>query len=315
MEFFERILNTPCTAGYTQNMTSVLKDELSSLFDKTEENVLGGISFTKNLSPDGFHLMLAAGIDTAGLAATYVDKSKVSVAPLGAFNTQSMAFSRVTFEKGQTGVLTPQNDGELPGELSSYNVEIYDEKEAQGVTLGDVAYFDEKIHNKNGYYTGFGSGAKMCICFLSKLVKELMNNTNFVKELGVGTLSAAFLGQNALGSRGASVEAYNLCPDKVINICPYDLSEKNVGKSDLSDSVFVKVSDAASVSDEEVNLLCEKLLDSFGISHTRRVSGKDRSALSRLTLTKQGAKGSEICLGVNYIGTRGETAKYPFTNC
>ena len=314
MELFEKILTTPSIAGFTDKMVNLLKNEISPLFDSTNENILGGISFTKTFSPDGFHLLIATGIDTKGLVATYIDKSKISVAPLGIFNAQSMAFSHVVSEKGVTGVLTPQSETDLPDVITSYDVETYDEKEAENAALGDVFYFDEKIQNKNGFYTGFGAGEKMCICFLSHLAKQLVNTADLVKELGVGTLSVAFLGQNSLGSRGASIEGHSLCPDKVINISACDLSEKNVGCSDLSETVFVKVSDAGSVSDEEVNLLCEKLLDKLNISHKRRVSARDRSALSRLTLTEQGAKGSEICLGVKHAGTRGETVKNPFTN-
>lgn len=312
MEFFEKIFNTPSVAEYTQKMVCVLKEELSQLFDEYSENVLGGVSFTKKVSNDGFHLMLACAIDTQGLVVTYVDKSKVSINSLGAFNAQSLAFSDVCFEDSTKGVLVPCNQGELPDAITSYEVETFDDDVQDKIKLGDVAYFDEKITYKNGYYTGFGAGAKMCMCFAVQLSKKLLSEKTLLEDLGIGKLSVAFLGQSALGNRGASVEAYNICPDRVINISTADMSEKNVGKIDFSDGVYVKMSDAGSVSDEDSTLLCEKILDTFGISHKRRVSNKERSALSRLTLSKQGSKGAEIDLCVKYISTRGETVKNPF---
>ena len=308
-----KILSTHSVAGRTQNMTDLLKEELSSLFDTNNIDDLGSLYFTKKLG-DGKKLMICCAVDTAGLIATYTDGTRINVSSIGGFNVANIAFSKVDFEKAQ-GVLVPVGGFEWATPITDYAVETGNEDAVKEVVLGDVGFFDtDYTLTPDGKAYGFGTGNKMCIYTVATLAKKLMvNDGAFLNEEGIGEICFAFISHENLGYRGSSCVSFAFGPDMVINVSPIDMTEKNVGSLDFDDGFAVKMLDRGFVADEETALLCERLLDSLGEKHKRRVSNNAYSAIARLGLCEKGAKAVEICLPARFLSTRGECVKVPFS--
>ena len=314
INMLNKILSTPSVAGRTEKMADLLKNELEELFDTSTIDVLGSLYFTKKLG-DGKKLMISCAVDIPGLIATFTDGTKINVSSIGGFNVANLAFSKVNFENAQ-GVLVPLGGFDWNTPITDYAVETGNEDAVKKVTLGDVGYFDTEISvlDDNKAY-GFGSGLKMCIYAAATLAKKLLYNDGAVlKDEGIGEICFAFISHENLGNRGSSCVSCAYNPDMIINMAPIDMTEKNVGSLDFNDGFAVKMLDRAFVADEETSALAEKLLDTFGQKHKRRVSNNAYSAISRLGLCEKGAKAVEICLPAKYMSTRGECVRIPFCN-
>ncbi|MBE6682190.1 MAG: hypothetical protein E7600_07895 [Ruminococcaceae bacterium] len=307
-----RILSTQSVAGRTQDMTELLIKELSELFDTNTVDDLGSLYFTKKLG-EGKKLMISCAVDTSGLIATYTDGTKINVSSIGGFNVANLAFSKVKFEKAE-GILIPLGGFDWNTPITDYAVEAGNEDAVKDVVLGDVGFFDtEYTVNPDGKVYGFCAGLKTCVYATATLAKKLMSGGGAIlKDENVGEICFAFISHENLGNRGSSCVSCAYNPDMIINIAPIDMTEKNVGSLDFDDGFAVKMLDRAFVADEETALLAEKLLDTLGQKHKRRVSNNAYSAISRLGLCEKGAKAVEICLPVKFMSTRGECAKAPF---
>lgn len=307
-----KILSTPSVAGRTEKMTALLKEELQGLFDTNTTDDLGSLYFTKKLG-GGKKLMVCCAIDTAGLIATYTEGTKINVSSIGSFNVANMAFSKVNFEKAD-GVLLPLGSFEWGTPITDYAVETGSEEAVNDVILGDIGFFDAQYTlTPDGFVYGFYAGQKMCVYTAVAMAKRLLANGGAVlKEENIGEICFAFISHENLGNRGSSCVSCALNPDLIINIAPIDMTEKNVGSLSFDDGFAVKMLDKAFVADEETAVLSERLLDTLGQKHKRRVSNNSYSAISRLGLCEKGAKAVEICLPAKFISTRGECVKVPF---
>lgn len=306
-----RILSTPSVAGRTEKMASVLKNELSLLFDTNTTDVLGSLYFSKKFG-DGKKLMISCAIDTAGLIATFTDGTKINVSSIGGFHIGNMAFSRVNFEKAK-GVLVPLGSLDFNAPITDFAVETGNEEKVKEVVLGDVGYFDTEFSKlSDGKIIGFGVSTKTCIYIVAALAKKLLSNTSLLENEGIGEICFAFISHESLGNRGSSCVSCAVNPDIIINVSPIDMMEKNVGSLDFDDGFAVKMLDRGFVADEDAALLAEKLLDHMATKHKRRISNTSHSAISRLGLCEKGAKAVEICLPSKFCGTRGECVKVPF---
>ena len=155
-----KILSTASVAGRTQNMTDLLREELSNLFDTNTIDDLGSLYFTRKLG-DGKKLMISCAVDTAGLIATYTDGTKINVSSIGGFNIANLAFSKVNFDKAE-GVLVPLGGFEWGTPITDYAVETGNEEAVKEVT--DAKTFRKKMSILvNGLsadsHTGVGVGA------------------------------------------------------------------------------------------------------------------------------------------------------------
>lgn len=307
-----RILSTQSVAGRTQDMTELLIKELSELFDTNTVDDLGSLYFTKKLG-EGKRLMISCAVDTSGLIATYTDGTKINVSSIGGFNVANLAFSKVKFEKAE-GILIPLGGFDWGTPITDYAVETGNEDAVKDVVLGDVGFFDtEYTVNPDGKVYGFCAGLKTCVYTTATLAKKLMSGGGAIlKDENIGEICFAFISHESLGNRGSSCVSCAYNPDMIINIAPIDMTEKNVGSLDFDDGFAIKMLDRAFVADEETALLAEKLLDTLGQKHKRRVSINAYSTISRLGLCEKGAKAVEICLPVKFMSTRGECVKVPF---
>ena len=307
-----KILSTASVAGRTQNMTDLLREELSNLFDTNTIDDLGSLYFTRKLG-DGKKLMISCAVDTAGLIATYTDGTKINVSSIGGFNIANLAFSKVNFDKAE-GVLVPLGGFEWGTPITDYAVETGNEEAVKEVTLGDIGFFDAQYTlTPDGKAYGFCMGLKMCVYTAATLAKKLMAGGGAIlREENIGEICFAFISHENLGNRGSSCVSFANNPDLIINVAPIDMTEKNVGSLDFDDGFAVKMLDRAFVADEETALVAEKLLDTLGQKHKRRVSNNAYSAINRLRLCEKGAKAVEICLPAKFLSTRGECVKVPF---
>ena len=308
-----KILDCPSVAGRTEKMATLIKEEISHLFDTATTDVLGSLYLSKKLG-EGKKLMISCAIDVPGLIATFTEGTKINVSAIGGFNIPNVAFSKVVFEKA-SGVLVPVGGFDHNAPITDYVVETANEEDVANVVLGDVGYFDiQTTFLHDGFVSGFGTALKMCIytavCFAKKL---LDNNAETLKNENIGEICFAFISHENLGNRGSSCVSFAVNPDFIINIAPIDMTEKNVGSLSFDDGFAVKMLDKSFVADEEAACLCEKLLDSLSIKHKRRVSNNARSAVSRLGLCEKGAKAVEICSPAKFLTTKGEYLKAPFT--
>ncbi len=307
-----KILSTPSVAGRTQKMTELLKEELSSLFDTNTIDDLGSLYFTKSLGK-GKKLMISCAVDTPGLIAAFCDGTKINVSSIGGFNIANLAFSKVSFEKAE-GVLVPLGGFDWNTPITDYAVETGNKDAVENITLGDVGFFETEFSRlPDGKVLGFASGIKMCIYTVASLAKKLLANGGaMLIDEGFGEVCFAFISHESLGNRGSSCVSCAYNPDVIINVSPIDMTEKNVGSLDFDDGFAVKMLDRAFVADENTALVAERILDSLGEKHKRRVSNNAYSAISRLGLCEKGAKAVEICLPVKFMSTRGECVKVPF---
>ena len=309
MDFLEKILSCNSVAGNTENMRELLKNELSSLFDNVKEDIFGSCIFTKKFG-EGKKLMLCTSIETTGVIVCYADKSVLSLSPLGNAKWANFAHSKVQF-KNVSGNLIPPSGYSDSTPLTDFSLETYDEKAYEKVSLGESGFICETPEMTAGDIChGFGAAIKMCIYSLCKITQKLsQNDFEALKELGIGQLCVAFIGQESLLYRGSSSASYDFDPNFVINLSPYNLEEKNVGSFGLEDGFLIKMLDKGFVASEEVVTEIEKLSEVFGVKTGRCVSNSERSSLSRLTLGC-GEKGcAELCIPAKHFGTRGEAVK------
>lgn len=312
MNTLEKILNTPSASGRTEDMQKLLKEELCHITDENHTDVLGSISFTKKLG-EGKKLMLCTAIDTPAVIATFTEKSKIFISPIGSYNPASLAFSHVKFENA-TGVLIPVSAFDANAGACDYVVQTASEKEAEKVVLGDVGVFDEKATIlSDGKVFGFSSSAKICIYSAVYIAKKLLSQTcSLLSENGIGEVCFSFISQQSLGNRGSSCVSHAFNPDIIINLSPFDMTEKNTGSFDFEDGYAIKMLDRGFVADEEVSQFAEKILDILGIKHKRCVSNISRSALEKLSLSDFGAKCAEIGIPFKFGSTRGELSYFSF---
>ncbi len=308
MKTLENIFNIGACSGKSDGLITYLREEIEGLFDCSQKDKLGSVSFTKKLG-DGKKLLISCPLDTAGLIATFVEGTRVYVSALGSFHPFSTAFSKVQFDKAE-GILLPCGNLTQDTPLSDFYVELGDKEKAKKIVLGDIATFkcETKILPDGKIYS-FGAGTKMCIYMLVQLAKTLLSeDCSFFEDNGIGEVCFAFISQDKLGSRGACVVANSFSPDIAINLACVDKSEKNVGKIEDGKAYIKMLGKGFSHSDTAV-ALAENILCETGISYEKYLSVKDLSPLYDICKGAIISDACEICIPISFWGTTGECVK------
>lgn len=311
MKTLENIFGIGACSGKTDGLITYLREEIENLFDCSQKDVLGSVSFTKKLG-EGKKLLISCPIDTAGLIVTFAEGTRLYVSSLGAFSPFTMAFSEVDFGKA-SGILLPAENLSHDTPLSDFYVELGDEEAEKKVVPGDVGTFKNNMKiMPDGKIYSFGAGTKMCIYSLIQIAKKFMaEDCTFFEDCGIGEVCFSFISQDKLGCRGASVAASAFNPDIAINFACVDKSEKHIGKIE-GGKVYIKMlGKGFSHSDAAVGL-AEKILSEAGIRYEKYLSTKDSSPLYDIYKGTAVGDVCEICIPICFWGTSGECVESIF---
>ncbi|MHA2001698.1 MAG: M42 family peptidase, partial [Promethearchaeota archaeon] len=171
--FLEKLTNIYAPTGSEQPVQRVYRENLSSIADKIETDIMGNVNAT--LNPEGYpKIMFAAHCDEVGFQVRYIDdKGFIYVHPLGGVDAHIVPGNRLKIlsEKGEIlGVIgrkaihlvKPEERKKVTPLKDQYidiGVSSKDEVEALGIKIGDPVVFTTK-------YTPIGDKGVVCSrCF------------------------------------------------------------------------------------------------------------------------------------------------------
>ncbi len=311
MKTLEKILSIGSVPGKTEGMITYLREQIEGLFDYSQKDALGSVCFVKKIG-SGKKLLISCPIDFSGVVATFVDGSKISVAPVGGFFAGALAFEKVCFD-GLNGVLIPPADYNKNTPATDFYVETGDEKAQEKITLGDIGCFESKPKIlPDGSVYSFGCGTKICIYTLVQLAKSLLCEPyDFLTGENIGEVCFAFFAQDSLGHRGASTISSYFNPDMILNFGLIDAKEKNAGQVKVG-TFNIKMLDKGFVADKDMAEFVCRMSDYLNVEHTKCINAGDLGAISRLSLCEKGCSSAEISIAVENWGTVGEYTKIPY---
>lgn len=295
MSLFEKIAVCPAVPGKNERMTNLLRDEFACFGCKENTDGMGNVFFSKDFG-EGKHVMLCSSIDVGGVIATYIEGSKIYVGALGKSDMMQIAFSKVVFE-GATGVLVAPDAYNSGTALTDCYVETYDKNVSDKVQQGDKGYFDIPLNTlENGAYWGYGAGERYALYTNVKATAKLFGEDggDILKKYGIGKVTAAFLSQGSLMSRGALTACYGKNPDKVILFS----AKKSTDGVTPEDKYIIKLHDRAFSADGELTSEICAYLDENGISYKKTVEGDGDTALASLSQAVSCPDCASICVPV-----------------
>lgn len=226
-ERIEDKLRTLCdlhgVAGYEEDVTAYVLQELDGLVDESSVDPLGNI-LAKKKGNGKKSLMIAAHLDEIGLMVRHIDdKGFLYGVSIGGIRPQNL-FARTCVVKTEKGLVKGLINSVNPGrpkamttipDVSEFFIDLgvssREEAEALGVEIGNTVAIHYDFDILGNKVVGKALDDRL-------LVFILLETLRLLKETGIETvdLYPVFTVQEEVGCRGARTAAYTLNPDMAV---------------------------------------------------------------------------------------------------
>ena len=213
MELLARMIETLSVTGNEENLSDLIREEISSHADEIVTDRLGNLIVLKKAT-DGSNakkLMLSAHMDEIGYMVTYIDdKGFVRFAPVGGLRLLHIAGTPVLFKNGVRGVVMYESKVELKDlKLTDFFIDIgastKEEAEAM-VSVGDVAGAYGQLFECGAHRWVAKSMDDKIACYILVKALQRVSATKYDAYFVFST-------QEEVGLRGATTAAYRINPD------------------------------------------------------------------------------------------------------
>jgi putative aminopeptidase FrvX len=219
MELLARLCNTHGISGFEDDVTDIMKKELSKSCDKTEVDSFGNVIGVKGRGK--IKIMLAAHMDEVGLMVKHIDEHGfLKFVKIGGIDDRTLVNQRVIVRttKGDILGIIGAKPPHLLKEEEKKQVIKHDEmfidigakdtKDAEKMAeVGDPVIFEPNFGKMtNNVYYGKAIDNRLGCYILLKVMEQLP------KKLDL-TVFAVGTAQEEVGLKGAKVSAYKLDPD------------------------------------------------------------------------------------------------------
>lgn len=262
-------------------------------------------------------IMLSAHMDEVGFIITYItDEGFLKFAPVGGIDERVVFGRSVTVgERKISGViaskavhhLTAEEMNRAPGFDEMYiDIGADGKKQAEHyVSVGDSAYF-------NSQYIEYGEGFVKAKALDDRMGCDIL--LDILSSYSEYDYTACFVTQEEIGTRGATVAAYNVEPDYAVVIegtTANDISGTPDGKKvcSLGGGAVISYMDAGTVYDFELYKRAVKTAEDSGIkwqTKTAVAGGNDAAAIHK---SRSGVKTVAVSVPTRYIHSPSCVAK------
>ena len=220
-DLLKKLADASGVSGFEDDVRNIMMDELKGQVDELEVDTLGNMIATRNGSPDGKKIMLAAHMDEIGLMVRYIDKNGfIKFSKIGGINDQMLLNQEVTIHTSNgdiTGVIgskPPHRMKEaerkkiIDYENMFIDIGVSDREEAEKIVkLGDTITIDQEFVSLGNLYKGKALDNRIGCAVLVEVMKKAKTNATIY---GVGTV------QEEVGLKGARTAAFKLNPDMAL---------------------------------------------------------------------------------------------------
>ena len=274
----EKLLKAFSTSGNEEGIRNAIKNELSNLSVKYEEDKMGNliIKFSNNNFIDGNKInsiddsgrvMICTHMDSIGFITTFIDdKGFIRVAPIGTFNINKVLNSNLIFKNGAIGKLCSLKDNSSFEDVF-VDIGVNSKEEAMKyVKEGDAAIVKSKFIEKDDIIISPGLNNKIGCYVLLEIIKKMKK----LKDIKVNKdLYIVFSTQGELEGRGARAVTNLIKPDYSIVL---DVEEENKSGFNLGSGCAIKVLDKKLIIHHEIKELLEKIFEKLNIKTKYLVS-------------------------------------------
>lgn len=310
MKFPEKLLSCPSVPGDNGRMAEIIREGFEGLGCESRLDALGNLFFSKKIGK-GKNLMICTEYDFPGLIVTHREKSKIYVGKLGEVSGGRLAYEKINF-KNVSGILVPPKEYSSKTAIDECYVETYDDNAENKVVPGEKGYPESGtgcFRFGDDFVSGYGVSVKarvdiLCNAF-AKMVSE--SGATELEKAQIGNVTAVFLGQGALRSRGSAVASYGVLPDEVILLSDY-LCDEGKEKKYKDVRFAVKVAGKRAVSDEELTDKVCGYFEENKIPFKKVADGKDETALTMLSRCSS----EPLCCEISLPVFNSQTVKWHF---
>ncbi len=301
----EELAQAHGVSGNEECVHGIIKKNVEDICDEVYTDTLGNLIAHKK--GNGRKIMLAAHMDEIGIIVTYIDeKGFLRFNAVGGIDVKNIAFNKVRFENGTTGVIGRQEKNvSEKARISDFYIDIgaeNREKAEEKVSIGDTAAFigDTYINGDTVISKALDNRAG-CFCLIEAMKKIKGNND----------ICCVFTVQEEVGLRGAETAAYAVQPDIALAV---DVTD--TGDTPECEDIAVKLGKGAAVKIYDRSVICHKSVRE-GLIKTARENnikyqlevmtdgGTDAGAIHT---SRSGVRTGGVSIPVRYVHSPSETA-------
>ncbi len=304
-ELYEELGKAFGPSGREDAIREAIAAEAGDLVDDITTDTLGNLICRKK--GGGKKLLLAAHMDSIGVAATFVDeKGFIRFSPVGGLFRGDLINIQVRFENGTRGVISYEEKApfkELTMDNLFIDIGAKDRADAEGrVKPGDFAVFEAPRFEQEGVICGpYLDNRIGCVTLLLAMeqIQETQNDLYFV-----------FTVQEEVGLRGAGAAGFAVKPDFAVAVDVTgtgDLPERKSPMAvDMGKGPAIKVMDRSVICSPVVKEKLEQAASECGINTQREIlrsGGTDTAALQK---TRKGILSGAVSIPTRYIHSPSE---------
>jgi len=275
--------------------------------DELRTDVMGNLLLHKKGT--GPRLMLAAHMDTVGLAVTYLEKDgSVRFGKLGGIQPEELRGAPVRFANGAAGAVKVHGkagDRKLSVDDLYLDVGAKSEEEAsQMVHIGDTAVFAGQPQRAGRRVISPYLDNRIACAMLLQVLERVRSDRN--------DLWFVFTAQEELGHRGAKTAAYDLSPDYAVAVDvtgAYDWpGAAKTGSAALGKGAAIKVMDASVICHPKMVDHLTGLACKGNIPYQIDVLTRGGTDAGDIYKSRSGVVTGGVCVPCRYIHTPTEVA-------
>lgn len=304
-ELFEQVGSAFGPSGREDGVRETLAALAADYVDDISTDTLGNLICRKK--GKGKKILLAAHMDSIGVAATYIDeRGFIRFSQVGGLFKGDLINIQVRFANGTLGVISYEEKTPFKDlTLDQLFIDIGAESRAQAETMvqvGDFAVFHAPSFEQNGVICGpYVDNRIGCVTLLLALrqLAETDNDLYFV-----------FTAQEEVGLRGAGAAAFAIEPDIAVAVDVTDTGDLPERKAPMAVSLrsgpAIKVMDRSVICAPAVRDGLERAAHALDIPVQReilQVGGTDTAALQK---SRAGVASGAVSIPTRYIHSPSE---------
>jgi endoglucanase len=306
----QKLAETAGPPGFENQVRSLIWSEIQPLVDELRLDNLGNLIARKGRrQQDGQRILLAAHMDETGLIVTHVDERGFArFASLGAVQKVSAPGNRVQFLNGSVGVIGSERLKEANSVPSLEQLFIdlgAKSRETCPVRVGDLAVIERSFLEMGNRLVGTALDDRAGVALLI----EVLRNMSEHETSSPHELYFVFSAQEEVGSRGATVAAYEIEPDigLAIDLTASGGTPKGL-KMDvrLGEGPAIKVRDQLMLSDPRVVSWMVKTAEQARLPHQFEILEKGTNDARAIQLARSGVAVGGISIPARYLHTSSE---------
>ncbi|MFP3985580.1 MAG: M42 family metallopeptidase [Candidatus Bathyarchaeia archaeon] len=314
VDALEKLSNACGVTGREDEVRELMKTLLKPHVDEVRVDKLGNVIGTKKGKKNAPKVMLAAHMDEIGLIVKNITKDGfLQFAKLGGIDDRILIAQRVLVhtQKGEkAGIvgskpphIMKDEEKKKVVEADSLFIDIGAENKEDahkmGVKVGDVISFDTKFAKvTKDFVVGKAFDDRVGCCLLIEVMKQLKDVDCTV--YAVGTV------QEEVGLRGATVSAFNICPDVAL---AFDVTVAGdiPGVKEVEAPVKMKkgpvigVMDAGLITHPKVLSLLVNAAEKTRVEYQLETGLAGATDAARIALTREGVPCGVLSIPTRYI--------------